>query len=201
MNIGEIIAEIKMSDLLNADSFGRLTNKMIYANISDFPAPKVVSDFDVNYKLIWKRLMQFRGILSSQEFDCLYLLIHNKLPVPERLYRIGVRDSHSCNLCPGLVSDLSHYFCTCVRTSVIWTWVRSKISKIVNVQQCSDWEVLNLVFPTTNSEKAIVWLIGVFVEYVWSSSNDITLDKFFGYLSFKYKEGGGSSKIGWLEGL
>ena len=125
-----------MSDLLDSDSLYRLTNRMIYHSISEFPAPRVATDaIMVNYKIIWRRLRAVSDILSSQEYECLFLLIHNKLPIPERLHRIGMKENPMCNTCPGIVSDLSHYFCTCTRTNVVWSWLGSKITN--QCFQCS----------------------------------------------------------------
>ena len=147
MFIDESIAAIKINGLLEADSLSMITDRIIYNSISDFPVLKVITDFSsVNYKTIWKRLRIDRHTLSSQESKCLFLLIHNKLPVPERLHRIGMRDNPYCILCPGMVSDICHYFCTSTRMKDIWSWLCSKISKIINFQQGSEWKVLNLAF-------------------------------------------------------
>ena len=69
-------------------------------------------------------------------------------------------------------------------------------------QYCSDWEMLNLAFPQARKEKTVVWMIGVYVSYIWQRSiaGDIDFRKFFGYLSFKYKETG-STVIGHIDAL
>ena len=55
----------------------------------------------------------------------------------------------------------------------------------------SNWELVNLFLPSTQSEQEIVWLIGNFVWYVWNSlfirNSEVRLEKLFGYLTFKYK--------------
>ena len=58
-------------------------------------------------------------------------------------------------------------------------------------QLCSDWEILNLVFPKTRKEKEIVWLISNYVQFTWEAIEieaDLSLVTFFGFLTFKYRE-------------
>ena len=61
---------------------------MIYRDMATFATPKVVREAVVDYKLVWKRLHS--GAVNPEGRDVLFLLVHNKLPVPERLFRIGV---------------------------------------------------------------------------------------------------------------
>ena len=123
----------------------------------------------------------------------MFLLIHNKLPVLERLFRIGVKQDPYCLHCAGAeVADLEHFFCACVRTRQCWSWVRLKILGLCDRGlQSSNWELLNLMLPSTQFEQAIVWLISNFVSYVWTvcynGDSAVKLDKFFGFLTFKYK--------------
>ena len=58
----------------------------------------------------------------------------------------------------------------------------------------SDWQLLNLEFPSNNVENQVSWLISTFVDIVWTefhSAQDALLDvrKVFGYLTFKYRLG------------
>ena len=122
--LGENLADVKMSEILTINSLPLLTNRMIYRSIANFPMPRVGQDSIVDFSIAWKRLHTSK--LSSEESGCLYLLINNKLPVPERLHRISVRDTPYCVLCPGLiVSDVLHYFCSCLRTRGVWSWIKS----------------------------------------------------------------------------
>ena len=64
-----------------------------------------------------------------------------------------------------------------------------------DIQQNSDWDILNLHFPKNRNEMKIVWMIAIFVSYVWENSSNIgelSKEKFFGFLTFKYKETGPS---------
>ena len=58
----------------------------------------------------------------------------------------------------------------------------------------SNWELLNFVLPKTGFEQGIVWLISSYVGYVWehcyARDTTVVLEKFFGFLSFKYKNSG-----------
>ena len=81
------MAALKISDLLSASSLSTITNKMIYMELSSFPTPKVEIGSTVDYKLVWRRL-ENPG-LDPEVRNVMFLLIHNKLPVAEMLFRIG----------------------------------------------------------------------------------------------------------------
>ena len=143
------------------------------------------------------------SFLSSMEIECLYLLIHNKLAVPERLHRIGISDSPQCLFCPGMIiSDTVHYFCSCCRTRRIWSLIKTTISKMVYIGYPSDWELINLLFPKNYRETAVTWITGIYVGYVWqlrSDGKEVDFTRFFGYLTFKYKEQ--KHLLGHIQGL
>ena len=148
-------------------------------------------DSPQDYKLIWKRLES--PFIGAEVRDAMFLLIHDKLPVPERLFRIGVRLDPYCLHCPGAeVADVEHFFCSCVRTRQCWSWTRLKILGLCEQRLgCSNWELLNFVLPKTKYEPGIVWLISSYVGYVWEQcyvrESGVVLEKFFGFLTFKYE--------------
>ena len=119
--------------------------------------------------------------------------MHNKLPVPERLFRIGLRQGPYCQYCIGAeVADVEHFFCSCVRSRQAWSWMRLKILDMCDHGlMCSNWELINLILPASHFEQEIVWLIGNFVGYIWKNvfirNSEVKLEKLFGYLTFKYK--------------
>ena len=190
LKISESLTDIMLSELLTADSLPEISNKKIYNDLADIPAPKVVADYPlVNYKVVWKRLQYWS--LASEEYECLFLLIHNKLPVLERLHRVGLREDPFCQLCPGQqISDTLHYFTSCQRTKAIWDWVKLQVNQVSDTYLSSNWEFINLCFTGSKNEETVVWLIGMYVNYVWMSLNDssVEFEKFFGFLTFKYKE-------------
>ena len=54
-----------------------------------------------------------------------------------------------------------------------------------------DWEIVNLCFVNSCNDTEIVWLVSSYVLYVWEMVQirklEVKLDKFFGFLTFKYK--------------
>ena len=193
-HMGEILVKSMAQDLLSTTSLGSVTNKVIYQGLTatSFPTPKVVRESEVDYKKVWKRL--HLPIVTPQARDVQYLLIHNKLPVPDRLFRIGLNVDPYCSFCEGGVfGDVEHFFCTCSRVGHIWSWIRARILGLLGGQgaQISNWELINLFLPTSGRESEIVWLISTYVHRVWEDlyvrNNEVKFDQFFGYLSFKYK--------------
>ena len=190
-HLGECLTGIMISELLSASTLSTLTNKMIYMDLASFPPPKIVREAVVCYEPVWKRLHS--PVVHAGARDILFLLIHNKLPVQERLFRIGLKHDPHCQFCVGAeIADLEHYFCSCEKTRQVWAWVRLKILGLCDQGLvCSNWNLLNLFLPRTHFEQEIVWLVSNFVEYVWVcifiKNSEIRFDKFFGFLCFKYK--------------
>ena len=84
-HIAELIAEMMISDTLNAGSLKSITNKVVYVEMtSSLPPPKVVRESNTDYSLAWSRL--HFSVVDARARDVMYLLIHNKLPVQERLF-------------------------------------------------------------------------------------------------------------------
>ena len=59
------------------------------------------------------------------------------------------------------------------------------------VADVDDWDLVNLMFLNTGRDSEIVWLVSSYALYVWETvyikKLEVKLDKFFGYLTFKYK--------------
>ena len=147
------------------------------------------SDWD--YSTAWKRLHS-PGV-DSKARDVLFLLLHNKLPVKERLFRIGLKHDPYCFKCAGAeINDIEHFFCTCEAVRNTWSWVKSEVVQLGHMGAVvDDWGLVNLLFPKSSCESEIVWLVSSYVLYVWEMVHvkkvEVKLDKFFGYLTFKYK--------------
>ena len=159
--------------------------------MSDLSLPKVVREAATDYGKVWRRL--YMSVVDSGPRDIMFLLIHNKLPVPERLFRISARRDPYCETCLGAeISNLEHFFCTCINASLLWTWIKNRIKVLFLSADASDWHLLNLLFPHSQYETEVVWLISNYVWFIWENtvvrSESISLDKFFGYLTFKYRE-------------
>ena len=170
-----------------------VSNKMIYSEHSkSFPVTKVEREAVQDYKKTWSRLGS--PVLSAEARDSLFLLIHNKLPVRERLFRIGLAPDFYCESCPGgVICDIEHFFCTCLRVDFVWSWVRNRLLDLLG-GGCviSNWELLNLFLPPTQFEKEIVWLVGTYVagvvsEFFHRGNIHLKAEQFFGFLKFKYK--------------
>ena len=113
-HIAELVTEMMISDRVTAETIKTITNKTVYAEMtSSFPPPKVVMESNRDYSKAWRRF--HNPVVDSKAKDVLFLLLHNKLPVRERLFRIGLRHDPYCLRCAGAeVHDIVHLFCSCV---------------------------------------------------------------------------------------
>ena len=98
-----------------------------------------------------------------------------------------------CLKCAGAeVNDIVHFFCSCEAVHNTWSWVKRQVEQLGQMGAgVDDWEVVNLCFINSCHDTEIVWLVSTYVVYVWDMVQvkklDVKLDKFFGYLTFKYK--------------
>ena len=180
-----------MSETLNASTINNITNKVVYKDLASFPTPKVELDANCDYKVIWKRLRCL--VIDSEARDIIFLLIHNKLPLPERLFRIGVRSDPYCPYCPNaVIADVEHFYCNCERSKLGWAWIKLKIGKLCKQGSTPlNWELLNIILPKTQFEREILWLISNYISYVWKQcflkNKHVKVEKLFGFLTFKYR--------------
>ena len=119
-----------ISEKVDAGTIKTLTNKTVYAEMtSSFPPPKVVMDSNRDYGTVWKRLHS--TVVDDKARDVLFLLLHNKLPVKERLFRIGMKHDPYCLKCAGAeINDIVHFFCSCVAVCNTWSWLKRQVVQL-----------------------------------------------------------------------
>ena len=144
-----------------------------------------------DYSIAWRRLHS--SVVECKAKDVLFLLLHNKLPVKERLFRIGLKHDPYCLKCAGAeINDIVHFFCSCVAVCNTWSWLKRQVVQLGQMQAgVEDEEIINLCFVKSSCETEIVWMLSSYVLYVWEMVHikklEVKLDKFFGFLTFKYK--------------
>ena len=153
--------------------------------------PKVEAEAGVSFKRVW---LCFRSaVLSSSSREICYLLVHDKLPVRERLCRVGITSDPYCDICPGsLVCDREHFFCSCQRVNLVWRWIKGIVIGLTGTN-VEDRDLVGFRLPQCVREMEIVWLLGNYFDMTWSNIYTkgkalLRLEEFFGYLRFKYRE-------------
>ena len=192
-HLGQVVASLMIGDTLTASTIKTVTNKMVYASMtSTFPPPKIVRESNLSYEKVWSRL--HCPVVEPRARDTLFLLLHNKLPVIERLFRIRVRNDPYCQACNGAeIADIEHFFCSCEKVKQIWVWVKMKVVEFARcAQTVSDWDLLNLFLPDSQMDLEAVWLISSYVLFIWENifmkGAEVKLEQFFGFLTYKYRK-------------
>ena len=192
-----LVADAKIGDIIDASNWETITNKIIYQNqIGDFPPPKVELEADISFSEVWRRLLH--SSLSSDIREFLFLLVHRKIPVKERLFKIRLSPDPYCDSCLGVldasdaVEDFQHFFCSCMKVSHVWSSIRSIINQLHHAVP-PDRDILLLNFSKTKFDTEITWLLGAYLHYIWRWIHDngnetVDKDQLFGYLRFKFKE-------------
>jgi hypothetical protein len=156
--IGDCVAVLMISELLSASTLPTLTNIMIYRDLASFATPKVVNESVLDYKLVWKRLQT--PVVNPEARDVLFLLIYNW--------------SEAASLLPSLwvlvLGEVEDYGVVWQRVAVFQLGITQ-----LDIAKYTVW----------------VWLRSNFVRYVWTTcyvgDSDVKLEKFFGFMTFKYK--------------
>ena len=193
-HLESLVVAGRIDDLITSVNWRALTNKRIYLEYArSFPVPKVQTELGptFNFSLAWKRINSV--VLPSSVRDVSYLLMHNKLPTKERLFRIALSNDPYCVFCPdAIICDTEHFFCNCVRIKHVWRSIRNMIMSMLNVS-VSDWSLIHYFAPRNDYENETVWLIGNFIAKAWKElqGNNVAQlkdERFFGFLKYKFKE-------------
>ena len=182
----------KSNEIVQINGWKRQTNKMVYLNhIKLFPKCKAELDADSSLERVWKLINL--PVLSSSVRDIPYLLVHNKLPIIERLFRIGVHNDPYCIHCQdAVICDLEHYFCSCIRIIHVWNNIKSIMNSLVD-QNCSNYDLINFKWTKSINDNEAVWLMGNYLDLIWDllyrkRGDSLKKEVIFGFLKFKFKE-------------
>jgi len=204
--LADLVSKVKLLENLEISSWKKFTNKQIYSKFADsFTKPKVERDSCRDMSGIWKRLKIFN--CSTDVHEITYLMIHNKLPLRERLFRVKLSPDPYCQACPSAeIEDISHYFTTCQRVKMYWSWTRKLCLKMLGVNHIDDEVLLKLDWPNSSKDRDISWLVSHYIFIVWDMlfTRKLVLigeKEFFGFLKFRYKEALGLTAVSRIPGI
>ena len=194
LKLAELVADAMVSETISPLDWKSVTNKSVYTSHAKyFEIPKVEQEAGVSLKKVWTNLCS--SVLCSSVRETIFLFIHNKLPTKERLARIQVADNPYCSLClvqtGGLICDREHVFISCPNISELWKEIRLLIDPLLLQKNIDSLQLLMLNFSGGKYEAEIIWLIGNYMQEVWSTSirkgRAISRAELFGFLKFKFK--------------
>ena len=99
-------------------------------------------DANCSLSSVWQRLSF--PCLQSEIKEILFLLVHGKLPVTERLFRCGLANDPYCDFCLDFrgasesICNIEHYFCSCLRVMDSWAAVRDIVFDLLEKQVFDD---------------------------------------------------------------
>ena len=186
-SLADIVAEVKMTGFVSAANWRSVLNRNIYSCLClDFLPPKIVS-----FQHSWKNLKH--DCLISPARELLFLLVHNKLLVKERLFRIRQAVDPYCSLCLDQVGavecDVKHYFCSCPRIVKFWVRLKRVVTSLLEIDGSTDDDSILKLNLSVKRCPGVIWIMGAYVSVVWSSKDDRSISdaEFFGFLKFKFK--------------
>ena len=180
--------------------------KNISKKMESLSPPKIEMGSQISFENVWNCISQ--PVLSSSAAEISFLLAHNKLPVTERLFRVGLKNDPYCDVCPGAeICDSENFFCSCIRVENVWRRVEDKILILVK-ETVDNLDLVRYIIPVCNAEKEVVWLLGTYFEKTWkdlyvNGCDSLKEEEYFGYLKFKYKADqlGARQELDYIPGL
>ena len=176
--IAEYLTDARISEFVTVTNWRRLTNKIIYKkNVDLFPVARVEYNSNFSFDNIRRNLESIS--FSTSVHEVLLLLIHDKLPMEERLFRINLKQDPYCSFCLesfgiAAIADREHYFCSCQRTSTIWNNIKQVLQVLLhNYSSFRDLDLLTLDIPRQQATEEAVWLISNYVHMIWVSNLNI----------------------------
>ena len=189
--------EARLSDQINENNWNTVLNRHLYSGFcADLPSTKIEQDMGSSLKLAWKNLQH--DILLSSEREVLYLLLHDKLPVRERMFRIKQAVDPYCLWClnrnVAVICDIDHFFCTCSRIVEIWDSIVSLVKSLLDSPLLDSSRILRLNMPLKQCP-GVIWILGAYVSKVWNNGeSEVCAAELFGFMKFKFK----TAKLGTL---
>ena len=191
--IAGLISNVRLLENMDISLWRSHSNKSIYTKFAEsFVKPKVERESSWDMCHIWRRLNLLKFTPDAHEVA--YLMIHNKLPLRERLFRFRLASDPYCQACSSAeIEDTIHYFITCERVQYYWKWVRRLCIRILNLTKIEDKMLLKFYWPTSRKDRDISWLISHFIFIVWDMLGRRKLSyvnerEFFGFLKFRYRK-------------
>ena len=192
--IASLIVEAKLGELIDKDNWRTTTAKALcWGWDKSCPLSKVEKESSFPMSQTWFNLNL--DCLLSSEREMLYLLSHNKLPVKERMFRIGRDSDPYCNFCLDEIGavdcDADHFFTKCKNVLHVWGQVRRLILCLLdigNAEKVTDIMILTLNLPLKKCP-GVAWIVGTYVSKVWRSNDGRTICKkeLFGFLRYKFR--------------
>ena len=146
-----------------------VTAKDLYKGFTTtFPPPKVIFKYDVEWLQVWMRLQC--PVLDIMGREILFMIIHNIVANKDRVFKFNMTASPNCSIC-GVLQDNVHLFCECVNVREAWFWLRQRLLGLLpqDSGQTSNFEFINLMFPSSMMDSEVVWMLGVYVQLVWNN--------------------------------
>ena len=122
-----------------------------------------------------------------------FMIINNIVANRERLFmKMNMVNSPNCLRC-NVREDNTHLFMECVMVQEAWGWLRARLLSLLpdGCARTSNFEFMNLMFKKGALDNEVVWLLGGFLDFVWTEKlmkgRIIKLEILIGALKMKYR--------------
>ena len=200
--IALLLTDAKIEGSITSSNWRLVTNKIVYkVYLSDLPPARIETDAATDFSDVWRRICCH--CLLSDDRDVMFLLIHRKLAVPERLFRIGLSKDPYCSSCLDVdgvaaINDLEHFFCTCPKVVSSWAYLKAIVINLMlldtgSLRNIQNLDLISLRFSKCKFEAEITWVIASYINEVWKlrtkdKIQHVNKAKLFGFLKYKYKK-------------
>ena len=132
-------------------------------------------------------------MLDPSAREQLFMIINNIVANRERLFmKMNMVNSPNYLRC-NVREDNTHLFMECIMVQEAWGWLRAKLLSLLpdGCAITSNFEFLNLMFKKDVLDNEVVWLLGGFLDFVWTEKlmkgRFVKLEILIGVLKMKYR--------------
>ena len=127
-NLADIFVTSRIDEAFSTLNWQIVTNKQLYNKRTEkFKQTKVENDAGRLLTESWRKIN--KSEVPSNFKEMLFLVAHDKLPIRERLFRVGLTVDPYCQSClldgkTAIICDKEHFFCSCDEVSCVWSEIR-----------------------------------------------------------------------------
>ena len=148
-----------------------ITSLKVFSKLNQLSIVKIRVE-EKNKNVIWKNVWENLNneSLTSQVFSSWYKIVHDIVPVNQRLNKINLEQTSICKLCNG-EDTLLHRLTSCNKVIGYWKYVRKKIAAILRTR---DYNIKSGVliypdfkFPFKQRNNSLCWIIGNYCNFIF----------------------------------
>ena len=122
----KILADIVIPNMKVKEVYAKLLRPLVQKPTSQKTIEKLLANDDINWHEV--HMIPRKVSISSSIRIFQYKILNNILYLNRKISKFDQGVSHLCSLCLKEPEDISHLFCQCDKTQVLWETLSNKVA-------------------------------------------------------------------------